>query len=166
VEAVVQFTSTQTVKRDASVRVTRTLYRVRRTKDDAFALEPVGARAPLGTGDLYLDEIVLEPGKSPVRYGLVEVPLPPGADVESTTWGISLAAAGSAEAQPLELARHQPTAFGYAIPVEPVAGRTVLRHLVRFSQTGRYVLPPARLTRMYAPGADALEASGRVLEIR
>jgi uncharacterized protein YfaS (alpha-2-macroglobulin family) len=37
---------------------------------------------------------------------------------------------------------------------------------VRFSQKGRYVLPPARLTRMYAPGMDAFESSSRVVEVR
>ncbi|MCA3135381.1 MAG: alpha-2-macroglobulin family protein [Rhodocyclaceae bacterium] len=164
--AMVHFSGPQTVQRDSSVRVTRTLHRVRKAGEASFALEPVGATAALGTSDLYLDEIVLDPGKSTVRYGLVEVPLPPGAAVESSTWGINLAEAQASEATPLEAARHQATDFGYAIAVEPVSGRTVLRHLVRFSQKGRYVLPPARLTRMYAPGMDAFESSSRVVEVR
>ena len=40
---------------------------------------------------LYLDEITLTSEQDAVlRYGQVEVPLPPGADVERTTWGISV----------------------------------------------------------------------------
>ena len=81
-----------------------------RVKTDPAAANPSGERRPasaslageavefraeaasdgdLRANDLYLEEIRLSPaaGQSP-RYGLIEVPLPPGADVERGTWGI------------------------------------------------------------------------------
>lgn len=166
-DAVVQFESAVTDKDALPVRITRTLYRVTKTGEDAFALTAVDAKTPLSTGDLYLDEVVLEPGRTRVRYGLVEVPLPPGASVESTTWGIRVPSKSS-EPEALERARHQAMPYGYAVPVEPLAERTVLRHLVRFSQKGQYVLPATRLQRMYAPSPAAYEGASamRRLEVR
>jgi uncharacterized protein YfaS (alpha-2-macroglobulin family) len=89
---------------------------------------------------------------------VVDVALPPGAAVESGTWGLDVQ--DGKALTPLERAQHQPTALGYAVPVEALAAgeaRTV-RHLVRFSQRGRFQLPPAQLYRMYDPEAKALEA--------
>jgi uncharacterized protein YfaS (alpha-2-macroglobulin family) len=71
------------------------------------------------------------------------------------------------EALELEKARHQPFTGGYAVPVDPLAGETTVRHLVRFAQRGTYALPPARFYRMYAPDAKAFESGGaRRWEVR
>ncbi len=101
----------------------------------------------------------------PPRWALLEVALPPGATVESSTWGLDLPGTEAGKTTPLERAIHQPTAHGYAVPLETVAanGSHTLRHLVRFSQRGRYKLPPARVYRMYEPEAKGIEANGRWL---
>ncbi len=120
----------------------------------------------ISSDDLYLDTIVLtSKGERALRYGMLEVPLPPGADVERTTWGIKIAGLGGEEAETLERARNEPGQLLYAVPVDSLQGSVVLQHLVRFSQKGSFELPPARYQRLYAPQEQALEsepALGRI----
>ncbi len=118
----------------------------------------------INSNDLYLEEITLTPeGGARVNYGMVEVPLPPGAAVESATWGIALN-----NGLELERARNEPSRGGYAVPVERVDQPVVVRHLLRFSQKGKYHLPPARFYSMYSPQNKAFEAAGkaRVMTVR
>ena len=122
-------------------------------------LEKVAPGSALDSNALYLDEIVVTAQKA-MRWALVDVALPPGAAVETSTWGIDLGSPGAS--QPLERARQQATAQGYAVPFEALAAGkpTAVRHLVRFSQPGTFRLPPSRLQRMYEPEAKAFDASG------
>lgn len=158
--AIVQFDSAETQTTKLPVRMERRLYRVTKRGDAHFDLEPV-LDNKVATDQLYLDEVVLTAtGGNALRYALLEVPLPPGASVESTTWGISLPnAKNSFDA--LERARHQATSFGYAVPVEPLTGTATVRHLIRFAQKGEYMLPSSRLYRMYQPEEKAFETIGR-----
>ncbi|MFN3987551.1 MAG: alpha-2-macroglobulin family protein [Rhodocyclaceae bacterium] len=121
----------------------------------------------VSSSSLYLDEIVVrrraaadgDAGRAarPLRYGVLEVPLPPGADVERTTWGLQISGLGGTEAAALERARHEPGNFGYTVPIDTLDGELRLRHLVRFSQKGEFQLPPARYWRMYLPDDQAWE---------
>lgn len=141
-----------------SVTITRRLSRLV-PGDEAFTfkLEAVG-NAPLSSDSLYLDEIILtSKAAKPLRYGLLEVPLPPGADVERTTWGIKLMGKAGTEPTALEKARFEPGQLAYALPVDALSGELRLRHLVRFSQKGQFNLPPARFTQVYAPQHQAQE---------
>ena len=127
----------------------------------AFSAEPQVGDGPICRAiSLYLDEITLDERGRPrrCRYGLLEVPLPPGADVERTTWGLQISGLGGEGAAELEKARHEAGELGYAVPLDTLAGETRFRHLVRFSQKGAFVLPPVRYVRMYAPEQQALEA--------
>lgn len=130
-----------------------------------FTAQPLG-NEPISSSTLYLDEVtVTGSADKPLRYGLLEVPLPPGADVERTTWGISVSGLGGGGAAELEKARHEPGQMAYAVPIDTLDGEVSMRHLVRFSQKGEFTLPPARYQRMYAPEEQALEATpalGRV----
>jgi uncharacterized protein YfaS (alpha-2-macroglobulin family) len=122
-----------------------------------FDLEALPANAVLRTDEVYVDEIVLRPGKDQVmHYGLLEAALPPGATVERSTWGIALRHRDAA-AEAMEKARAESTRFGYAVPIEPLAGEVTIRHLVRFAQRGQFELPPARFQRMYQPEQKAYE---------
>ena len=121
-----------------------------------FELEPMAVGEVLHTDQLYLDDIVLRPtGKRPVRFGLLEAALPPGASVERGTWGIGLRSGD--KVVPLERARNEISPMGYTVPVDPLEGEIHLRHLVRFAQKGHFALPPARFSPMYQPGELALE---------
>ena len=166
-DVALSFRSAQAATSNLSVGVSRRLLRlVPGDKAFEFSVEEVGDE-PISSDNLYLDEVTLQAdGERPLRYGLLEVPLPPGADVERTTWGIQVSGLGSAEAAPLEKARHEPGQLLYALPVDSLQGTLVFRHLVRFSQKGEFSLPPARYQRMYAPQDQALEAKPALAELK
>ena len=111
--------------------------------------------------------MVLHHSGAPLRFGILEVPLPPGTNADRTTWGIAVRFPGAQAAEPLEHARYEQTPRGYAVPVDSLADEVVIRHLVRASQTGTFALPPARYYRMYQPEQKAFEEKARArIEIR
>jgi uncharacterized protein YfaS (alpha-2-macroglobulin family) len=127
-----------------------------------YTLVLLPTNAVLKTDALYLDEIVLVNTKgAPLRFGILEVPLPPGATADRATWGIHV------QNQPLERAQYEPTPQGYAVPVENLPQKTVIRHLLRAAQTGKFTLPPVRYYPMYQPTQKAFEAHPRgQIEVR
>ncbi len=145
---------------------------VETTTDTAsYTLELLPANAPLKTGEVYLDEVVLKrtAGTSggALRFGIVEVPLPPGTTADRSTWGMTVRFPGSTTAEALEHARYEQTPRGYAVPIDTLDGTVVIRHLVRAAQTGKFMLPPARYYRMYQPEQKAFEEKARAqIEIR
>ena len=158
--------SEQPAGADLPVTISRRLLRlVPGDEPFTFKLEPVGQQ-PLSSDSLYLDEVIVtSTNPRPLRYGLLEVPLPAGAEVEPTTWGIKLVNAPGEAATPLEKARFEPGQMAYAVPLESLGGEVRLRHLVRFSSKGQFVLPAARYRQLYAPEHQAIEAQpalGRV----
>jgi uncharacterized protein YfaS (alpha-2-macroglobulin family) len=171
--AYVQYESAAQESGKLAVRVERKLFRMvgegsgggegmERTLQ--FDLSELADDDTVQSNELYLEEITLTPETGTrVRYGLVEVPLPPGAEVESSTWGISLG-----NGMELERARNEPSRGGYAVPLERVEQPVVVRHLLRFSQKGKYSLPAARFYSMYAPQDKAFESIGkaRVVTVR
>ncbi len=119
----------------------------------SFTLQSVTSNE-IDSDSLYLDEITLTSEQdASLRYGQLEVPLPPGADVERTTWGISVSkpSTGKQKGQLLEKARNEMGELSYMVPVKELKGTVTFRHLLRFSQKGQFVLPPARYVRTYAP---------------
>ena len=156
--AVVQYDSHAAETQALPVTVERRILRMKAGKG-GYTTELVKPGEALSTDALYLDEITLKaaPGAKH-RFGLLEVALPPGAMVESTTWGMVMAGDKPAA---LERARHTERRDGYAVPIEPLAGDVTVRHLLRFAQKGSYVLPPARFYRMYQPEQKAFEGGGK-----
>ncbi|MDR1848607.1 MAG: alpha-2-macroglobulin family protein, partial [Zoogloeaceae bacterium] len=136
------------------VTIERQLYRLERESfEDGIAnyeLIPVDPGDGLSPQELYLDEISLA-SKQPNFYGIVEVPLPPGASVEHSTWGIRL----DGEAIDRSTAEEQRDRYG--VPVESLSDgqNIVVRHLLRVGQSGRFTLPPTRYYRMYQPELKA-----------
>ncbi|AWM94523.1 hypothetical protein DJ564_28950 [Pseudomonas sp. 31-12] len=156
--AALSFQTKQPPVEPMAVTITRRLSRLV-PGDEAFQfkLEAVGNK-PLSSDGLYLDEVIItSKAAKPLRYGMIEVPLPPGADVERTTWGIKLMGKAGTEPTALEKARFEPGQMAYAIPVDALSGELRLRHLVRFSQKGQFDLPPVRFTQVYAPQHQAQE---------
>jgi uncharacterized protein YfaS (alpha-2-macroglobulin family) len=124
-------------------------------------LSPVAPGSTLATDTLYLDEVVVRSDRR-LRHALLEVALPPGAAVESGTWGIDVVGDDPTHAEPLERAQQQDTREGYAVPIDELAANKSAgaRHLVRFAQRGEFRLPPVRLHEMYDPENKAFEADG------
>ena len=143
------------------VTVERQLYRLIPGEEEmSFTLQPVTSNE-IDSDALYLDEITLTSEQDAVlRYGQVEVPLPPGADVERTTWGISVNKPNAAkqQGQLLEKARNEMGELAYMVPVKELTGTVTFRHLLRFSQKGQFVLPPARYVRSYVPAQQSVAA--------
>ncbi|QJE01817.1 alpha-2-macroglobulin family protein [Massilia forsythiae] len=159
--AVVEYESRAPEAQSLPVGVERRILRMQRDKD-GYRTEPVKAGEALRTDELYMDEITLKPpANANYRFGLLEVALPPGATVEGSTWGIKLL--GGKEPVALERARHVERRDGYAVPVDALAETVTVRHLLRFAQKGRYVLPPARFYRMYQPDQKAFEDGGKTM---
>ncbi len=176
--AVVQFDSREPEKTNLPVKIERRFYRLASgesgsppagaTEESTYRLELLPANATLKTDELYLDEIVLtKTGGAPLRFGLVEAPLPPGTSADRTTWGINVQFPGRPDAEALERARYEQTPRGYVVPVDTLDGTETIRHLVRAAQTGKFRLPPVRYFRMYQPEQKAFEDQPRAsIEIR
>jgi len=158
--AILRFESEENGKSTLPVTIERKLYRLDRHefKDGvaSYALSPVDPAAGLSTQELYLDEIHLS-SKQAHRYGIVEAPLPPGASIERTAWGINLIEGESGETHPIDRGKAEEHRNRYGVPVEFLsAGKSiVVRHLLRVGQSGRFTLPPARYYRMYQPEKKA-----------
>ncbi len=130
--AVVQFESREAEASRLPVRVQRRIYRMVRVKPESVAKLEVQTRrgraepdassdaatfvpellpegAVLKTDEVYLDEVVLtkSPEGAALRYGIVEVALPPGTSADRTTWGISLRFPGAKASEAMERAREQ-----------------------------------------------------------
>ncbi|HET8706616.1 MAG TPA: hypothetical protein VFM46_09970, partial [Pseudomonadales bacterium] len=102
-----------------------------------------------------------------LKYGLVEIPLPPGADVEGTSWGISLRLDEKTEdLTPIEVTPYESGKMSYRVPVDKLSGPITISHLVRFSTPGKFELPPVRYWRMYAPNESAFsDEPGKVTHV-
>ena len=163
--AILRYESEESGKSALPIEIKRTLYRLeqREFKDGAasYAIFPVDPATGLSTQELYLDEIQLS-SKRAHRYGIVEAPLPPGASIERTTWGISLIEEEGGQARPIDRGNAEEHRNRYGVPVEflPANGNIVVRHLLRVGQSGRFTLPPARYFRMYQPEKKAYVGEG------
>jgi uncharacterized protein YfaS (alpha-2-macroglobulin family) len=132
-----------------------------------YAAQEVPAGAALEANTLYVDEVTLTPKEGTYRYGLLEVPLPPGGDVEASTWGLTITGLsgagenGQQQRAPVRQVQHEMGDMSYRQPVAVLDHAQVYRQLVRFSLPGRFTLPPARYFRMYQPEAKALQDDGK-----
>jgi alpha-2-macroglobulin len=141
--ATINFQSAQAPTTALTVEISRKLLRlVPSGKPFSFSLEEVGTQA-LSTESLYLDLVTLS-SEQRLIYGMLDVPLPPGADVERTTWGLTITGQESAS---LNKAINEPGELSYGVPVEKLLINSPfeVRHLVKFSQKGQFTLPPGAL---------------------
>ncbi|WP_441617106.1 MULTISPECIES: alpha-2-macroglobulin family protein [unclassified Cupriavidus] len=183
--AVVSYRSRAQEAARLPIGIERKLYRLVPTSDSAAKADKAPDPAAAGTagltftaravkpGDkldsntLYVDEIVLSPRQGVYRYGLVEAPLPPGGEVEGTTWGLRIEGLPDPDnkttgLQPFQRAvTYETGMLSYHQPVVALERPVVLRQLVRFSLPGRFSLPPVRYFRMYQPDAKALQGDGK-----
>jgi len=139
-----------------------------------FSAHLVKSGDPLDSNALYVDEVTLTPRSgNAYHYGLLDVPLPPGGDVEATSWGVSIdglpGAKDGSGPQPFQrVASYEMGELAYHQPVPLLDKPVTLRQLVRFSLPGTFTLPPARYFRMYQPDAKAFEGgkSDRMTSLR
>jgi alpha-2-macroglobulin len=141
----------------------------------AFAAHRVKQGDSIDSNALYVDEVTLTPRSgNAYHYGLLDVPLPPGGNVEATSWGVSIdglpgAKEGVSGPQPFaRAASYEMGELTYHQPVPLLDRPVTLRQLVRFALPGTFALPPARYFRMYQPDAKAFEGgkSDRMTTLR
>ncbi|MBF0143379.1 MAG: alpha-2-macroglobulin family protein [Magnetococcales bacterium] len=137
-----------------------------------FAARQVAPGEPLEATALYLDEVTLDPRGVNRRFGLLEVPLPPGAELDPFTWGMGVRGMeGEEEPVPLLETRAEMGEGSYVVPVPALVGdgeqgETVFRHLVRFPVRGSVNLPPVRYASTVDPEARAWGETPPTLVIR
>ncbi|MDR1229214.1 MAG: alpha-2-macroglobulin family protein [Azoarcus sp.] len=163
--AILRYESEERGESALPVDIARKLYRLERREFKkgvaSYAAVPVKPGEKLSAQALYLDEIRLS-SKTAYRYGLVEAPLPPGAAIERSTWGIELIEDNGKEKKPLDSSHAEEHPDRYGIPVEnlPADTELILRNLLRVGQSGSFTLPPARYHRMYEPARKAYAEGG------
>jgi uncharacterized protein YfaS (alpha-2-macroglobulin family) len=130
----------------------------------SFTARLVKTGDAIDSNALYVDEVTLTPRSgNAYHYGLLDVPLPPGGDVEATSWGVSIdglpgVKEGGSGPQPFQrAASYEMGELSYHQPVPLLDRPVTLRQLVRFALPGTFTLPPARYFRMYQPDAKAFE---------
>lgn len=167
VTALVQYDSSAKETHSLPVHIERRWYRLTASKagggkDAVFSAQLMRAGEPFATDGLYVDELVLQ-AEGAHRFGIAEVALPPGAAVESSTWGLNVGGfeGTQGKAEPMERVRHENAPYGYSVAIEPLRGSVTLRHLVRFGARGTFNLPPVRFYRMYQPEQKAFEGQSR-----
>ncbi|GHU05803.1 UPF0192 protein [Betaproteobacteria bacterium] len=167
--AILRFEAGETTRSELPVTINRALYRLERRQfnEGRATYQPVEVKPGegLSANEIYLDEIWLS-AESVHRFGIVEVPLPPGASIEPGTWGVSLQEGDTVvtSVTPLERSRAEEHRDRYGVPIETLGpDEVVLRHLLRVGQSGRFVLPPARYYRMYQPEKKAYAEGGNVV---
>ena len=176
---VVRYDSSAKPAQTLPVTISRQLYKLEATKIDqdngdaptnqflGFKAVKLGAGEAVSSNQLYVDEITLTPNNAsvPVAYALAEVALPPGAQVEGSTWGMLIAGLDAADLKPFANPTYEDGVLSYRVPVQKLEGKTVLRQLVRFGQKGRFDLHAPRLFNMYDPSRVSLATQNTVLEV-
>ncbi|MDR3212322.1 MAG: alpha-2-macroglobulin family protein, partial [Azoarcus sp.] len=166
--AILRFESEESGDSTLPVKIERKLYRLERRTfkkgNASYAALPVKPGDKLSTQELYLDEIRLS-ASNVYRYGIVEAPLPPGAAIERSTWGIALLEDDGKEGKTLDSSRAEEHPDRYGIPVEilPAGQEVILRNLLRVGQSGSFTLPPVRYHRMYQPEKKAYAEGGNAV---
>ena len=156
-----QYRSRTTTADTLPVSIKRTLYELVPLENNAgYQAKPVTSLTALQTNRLYVDEVKLQPQAGQrYRYGLLEVPLPPGGSIEPSTWGIAIAGLDGNDT-PVDFTRSQfeEGVLSYQVPVPELSGELVQRQLLRLGSRGKFTLPAARLFLMYQPDQQAQEA--------
>ncbi|MDR0702168.1 MAG: alpha-2-macroglobulin family protein [Azoarcus sp.] len=166
--AILRYESEERGESGLPVDIARTLYRLERRAFKkgiaGYAAVAVKPGEKLSAQTLYLDEIRLS-SQTPYRYGLLEAPLPPGAAIERSTWGIELIEGDGKQQKPLDSSHAEEHPDRYGIPLDrlPAGKEIILRNLLRVGQSGSFTLPPARYHRMYAPDRKAYAEGGNTV---
>ncbi|MCB6184355.1 alpha-2-macroglobulin family protein [Leeia sp. TBRC 13508] len=164
-QALVRYQTNEVEKSKLPIQVSRKLYElVPESESLSFKVKEVTEGTALSSDALYVDEVVLQPKSGKYHFGLLEVPLPAGASVEGTTWGVKIAGLTGEHADDSSFNRMQfeEGKLSYQVPIETLDKTVISRQLIRFSLKGKFVTPAARYFRMYQPEGKAFDQSGKM----
>lgn len=145
------------------VTISRSLYRLRLedSSEGSMSATRVEPGEKLDSRSLYIDEINVSSSQKGGRFGLIEVPLPPGGEVDGTTWGLSFDDFNAN----FEKARPSSSGLGYAIALPDLSQAARVHQLVRFPSAGKFKLPPVKVFKMYRPSERAYEKDPDFAEV-
>jgi uncharacterized protein YfaS (alpha-2-macroglobulin family) len=151
-------------KHELAVKITRNIYSLEK-RENKYISSIIDLKSGVNTEGKFIDEIIIEPDSTNkdarFDYGMIEIPLPPGASVESNLGKIEvikITESGSDETVEIdEVSR--PGSLKYKIPVKELTERKVFRHVIQFSAKGKYKMPMARFFKMYTPDKKAYRAN-------
>jgi hypothetical protein len=157
------YDSTENTKTSLPFQITRKIYKVNFTETEGDDEESSGGvnlsvsevlpGQPFDSRALYLDEVSIDPNGQSAPFLFVEVPLPPGGEVDGKTWGLDFDNIKTNFLEP----RVTGQGLGYGVSIEKLKEPMTVHQLVRFSSRGQFVLPPVKLSRMYRPSERAYE---------
>jgi hypothetical protein len=167
------YDSTENIQRNLPINVTRKIYKVNFAEEEGqedisdgldLSVSEVALGEPLDSRALYLDEISLEPKVQSAQFLFLEVPLPPGGEVDGKTWGLDFNDVKTNFMEP----RTTGQGLGYGISIEKLDGPLKVHQLVRFSSRGQFALPPVKLTKMYRPSERTyeMETKARAIQVQ
>ncbi len=163
------FQSASPVNGKLPMKITRRFYHLKKLPvEEGEEDESVGVQFELGeevkngkfsASELYVDRVEISTS-SPYAFSLIEIPLVSGMELETQTWGISVKDGADA----VTIGSGKPGSFGntYVVPVDMANGEMSFYNLVRPEVNGKFVLPPVRFHRMYAPHLMAFEGETKL----
>jgi len=159
------YESKEETKSTLDIGITRKIYRVifkEASKDEdnsnglSLSLVEVKVGESFDTRNLYVDELIIDPRSQKGIFMLLEVPLPPGGEVDEKTWGLDF----SEHQTNFVGAKPSASGLGYSIPIQNLSEAMRVHQLLRFSSRGQFELPQAKLFKMYRPSERAFESGG------
>lgn len=149
------------------VKVSRRFYSLEK-KENKYIASLVDLNTSVNTNRKYIDEIVIEPNpnedESIFSHGMIEVPIPPGASIQTELGQIEVVKineSGSDETIHMDSLSRLGN-LTYTIPVKELAAKKVFRHVIQFSAKGKYKLPMTRFFEMYEPRKKAYRGMNEV----
>jgi uncharacterized protein YfaS (alpha-2-macroglobulin family) len=159
------YDSPQSPKSTLKIGIQRHLYKVNvedeTNNSEQLQVVEVKPGEVIDTRALYVDEVVVTPEFNKSQFLLLEVPLPPGADVDPTTWGLEFEGITPNFTQ----AKSSSSGLGYSVPIEYINEEKSYHQLIRFSSRGQFSLPPIRLFKMYHTSLQSIGAKDSMSEI-
>jgi hypothetical protein len=142
------------------VKITRNIYSLEK-KENKHIASIIDLSSGVNTEGKFIDEIIIEPeeknDKARFDYGMIEIPIPPGSNVQADLGKIEvvkITESGSDETIEID-EESRPGDLIYKIPVKELTGKKVYRHAIQFSAKGKYKLPMTRFFEMYTPDKKA-----------
>ncbi|MBY0415793.1 MAG: hypothetical protein K2Q18_16585, partial [Bdellovibrionales bacterium] len=139
-------------KSSLPVTIKRNFYKLTKAgEEDGFDASLV-TDDKLDSTSIYLDEVILSPSGK-LNYGIVQIPLPPGASMEKSSWGTQVRLNGNAIVIDEKGAQEGVDYYSAAIP--RLHQEVKSYQLIRFSTKGRFTIPGVKFFKMYAPEQQA-----------
>lgn len=133
--------------------IKRNFYKLTRDREDLLVASAAESNK-LDSSEMYLDEVIITPaGTSKMNYGVIQIPLPPGASVEKSSWGTTIRLKGNTVVID-EKGSQEGTGY-YSAAMPKINAEVKSYQLIRFSTQGRFNLPSVRYFKMYAPEQQA-----------